>query len=97
VDHRPGFGHSIDGRDVLSRLSPFYTPLLRSIFNQGEADSSSHSLLRFLQLAARRDLFKDALCKYWQASGVDVVLSPTGPGPAPPVGQAKYWNASLLS
>ncbi|GMK54264.1 hypothetical protein CspeluHIS016_0108500 [Cutaneotrichosporon spelunceum] len=43
-------------------------------------------------IVARRDAFRSELAKYWHEQGVDVVLTPVGPSPAPQHGTAKYWN-----
>ncbi|OCF78787.1 hypothetical protein I204_00731 [Kwoniella mangroviensis CBS 8886] len=54
--------------------------------------SKKLTLEEYLALAARRDEFRKAQADHWQASGVDVVLSPPSPTPAPALGTAKYWN-----
>lgn len=44
------------------------------------------------QLVARRDAFRSQFAAHWQASGIDILLTPVGPTPAPAHGTAKYWN-----
>jgi hypothetical protein len=49
------------------------------------------------QLVERRDQFRAALSAHWRELGIDVVLSPVGPTPAPKLETAKYWNVSSCS
>lgn len=39
-----------------------------------------------------RDQWRSMLAKHWHDAGLDVVLAPVGPTPAPKHGTAKYWN-----
>lgn len=52
---------------------------------------------RPLQVASDRDQFKVSFAQHWLKSGIDVLLLPVGPGPAPPHGTAKYWNVRPFS
>lgn len=44
------------------------------------------------QLVQRRDKFRADHLEHFYASGVDVILLPSGPGPAPVLGTSKYWS-----
>lgn len=52
--------------------------------------------LRFLcpQYIAQRNRFRERFASYWQASGVDVVLSPVQPTPGSLHGTCKFINVS---
>lgn len=45
-----------------------------------------------LSRVVARDQWRSMLAKHWHAAGLDVVLAPAGPTPAPKHGTAKYWN-----
>jgi hypothetical protein len=45
-----------------------------------------------LQLNLRREALRAEYLKHYNSQNVDVVLSPVGPGPAPPLGTSKYWG-----
>lgn len=44
------------------------------------------------QLVQVRDKFRADHLVHFYASDVDVILSPSGPGPAPVLGTSKYWG-----
>lgn len=45
-----------------------------------------------LERIVARDAWRSALARHWHAAGLDAVLAPVGPTPAPKHGTAKYWN-----
>lgn len=45
-----------------------------------------------LERIVTRDQWRSMLAKHWHDAGLDVVLAPVGPTPAPKHGTAKYWN-----
>lgn len=69
-------------------------PLTQWIIDEGRWGADGAATPQLLALFARRDAFRAAFAAHWQAAGVDVVLSPVGPSPAPQHGTAKYWNVS---
>ncbi|WWD07194.1 hypothetical protein V865_005291 [Kwoniella europaea PYCC6329] len=75
-------------REHLDKVGEPMLPLSQWIIDW----SKELTLEEYLALAARRDEFRRAQAEHWQASGVDVVLSPPSPTPAPALGTAKYWN-----
>lgn len=69
-------------------------PLTEWIISQ--AGNKERTWAELTALAAQRDYFRYDFGVYWHQAGVDVVLSPVGPTPAPEHGTAKYWNVSWL-
>ncbi|KAL1404964.1 hypothetical protein Q8F55_008576 [Vanrija albida] len=65
-------------------------PLTEWIISQ--AGDKERSVSEIIGLAGQRDYFRYDFSVYWRNAGVDVVLSPVGPTPAPEHGTAKYWN-----
>lgn len=39
-----------------------------------------------------RSIFRSAYQDHWQAAGIDVLICPTYPGPAPPFETSRYWG-----
>jgi hypothetical protein len=67
----------------------------------GEVDSlvSSHfdgDHAPHCQHTARRDAFRLAYAAHFRSHNIDVVLSPYGPCPAPPLGTARYWSYTSI-
>lgn len=46
----------------------------------------------YRQLNLRREALRAQYLEHYNSQNVDVVLCPVGPGPAPPLGTAKYWG-----
>lgn len=47
-----------------------------------------------IDLVAARDEYRMEVAAHWHKAGIDVLLSPVGPTPAPQPFTAKYWNVS---
>ncbi|WOO85994.1 Putative amidase [Vanrija pseudolonga] len=58
----------------------------------GQAGDRERSREELWDLVARRDAFRAAFAAHWQATGMDILLTPVGPTPAPAHGTARYWN-----
>ncbi|KAL1404951.1 hypothetical protein Q8F55_008563 [Vanrija albida] len=65
-------------------------PLTQWIISQ--AGGRQRSTEELWALVARRDAFRAAFAAHWAAAGIDILLTPVGPSPAPQHGTAKYWN-----
>ncbi|TXT04813.1 hypothetical protein VHUM_04081 [Vanrija humicola] len=65
-------------------------PLTEWIISQ--AGGRQRSTEELWQLVARRDAFRSAFAAHWQAAGIDILLTPVGPSPAPAHNTARYWN-----
>ncbi|KAJ7457356.1 amidase signature domain-containing protein [Mycena latifolia] len=51
-----------------------------------------HTIAELWQLNLRREDLRAQFLEHYNSQNVDVVLCPVGPGPAPPLGTAKYWG-----
>lgn len=69
-------------------------PLTKWIIDEGGWGGKPAPTVKLVKCLAERDDFRLAFAHHWQDSGVDVVLSPVGPSPAPQHGTSKYWNVS---
>lgn len=74
--------------DSLKRADEPADPMTDWIVGQGKALDRDG----IIDLVAARDVYRMEVAEHWQRSGVDVVLSPVGPTPAPQPLTAKYWN-----
>ncbi|KLT40394.1 amidase [Cutaneotrichosporon oleaginosum] len=78
--------------DALADSGEEVRPLTRWIIEQSGHAGRSMGAEELFALCAARDEFRARLAAHWEAAGVDVVLMPVGPTPAPKHGTAKYWN-----
>ncbi|TXT15067.1 uncharacterized protein COLE_01260 [Cutaneotrichosporon oleaginosum] len=74
--------------DSLKKADEPADPMTDWIVGQGrELDRDE-----IIDLVARRDKYRMAVAAHWQKAGIDCLLSPVGPTPAPLPFTAKYWN-----
>ncbi|KAJ7199641.1 amidase signature domain-containing protein [Mycena pura] len=52
----------------------------------------NHTIDELWHLNLRREALRREFLQHYNSQEVDVVLCPVGPGPAPPLGTAKYWG-----
>jgi Asp-tRNA(Asn)/Glu-tRNA(Gln) amidotransferase A subunit family amidase len=80
--------------DALADSGEEVRPLTRWIIEQSGHAGRALGTEELFALCAQRDEFRAQLAAHWAEAGVDVVLMPVGPTPAPVHGTAKYWNVS---
>lgn len=59
-----------------------------------QSEGKEMDLAEYYSFVNKRDEFRLEVAKHWQSQGVDVVLAPVGPTPAPLLETAKYWGVS---
>ncbi|WVQ95446.1 hypothetical protein IAU59_002543 [Kwoniella sp. CBS 9459] len=64
-------------------------PLTEWILRQ---NTKARSAIEVMDLNYRRDIFRADYHNYFHSLGVDVILCPATPGPAPKLGTSRYWN-----
>lgn len=76
--------------DSLKKADEPADPMTDWIVGQGrELDRDE-----IINLVAERDAYRMEVAHHWQKAGIDCLLSPVGPTPAPQPFTAKYWNVS---
>ncbi|BEJ08344.1 hypothetical protein CcaverHIS641_0504290 [Cutaneotrichosporon cavernicola] len=74
--------------DSLKKAGEPADPMTDWIVGQGrELDRDE-----IINLVAERDRYRKAVAAHWQKAGIDCLISPVGPTPAPQPFTAKYWN-----
>ncbi|BEI86671.1 hypothetical protein CcaverHIS002_0700170 [Cutaneotrichosporon cavernicola] len=78
--------------DALADSGEEVRPLTKWIIDQSGHAGRILGTEELFTLCAQRDDFRTRLAAHWADSGIDVLLMPVGPTPAPIHGTAKYWN-----
>ncbi|OCF36007.1 hypothetical protein I317_00529 [Kwoniella heveanensis CBS 569] len=76
-------------RNYAARTGEPLLPLTEWILSQ---NTKARSATDIMALNLKRDLFRADYHNYFHSLGVDVILCPATPGPAPKLGTSKYWN-----
>ncbi|EPY50597.1 acetamidase [Schizosaccharomyces cryophilus OY26] len=76
--------------DLFAKVGEPIEPLTEWILNQ--PSTKNHDMAGVWKLVTERDAYRNKYTKYLQSYGVDLILCPAGPGPAPKLGEAKYWT-----
>ncbi|KAL2312851.1 Amidase [Schizosaccharomyces pombe] len=76
--------------DLFNKVGEPILPLTEWIMHQPNV--KPHDITAVWKLTAARDEYRNRYLKHLQAYGVDVLLTPVGPSPAPKLGEAKYWT-----
>ncbi|KLJ09097.1 hypothetical protein EMPG_15479 [Blastomyces silverae] len=88
------------GEDALSSINASGEPILpltKFIIHE-QPTVKPHTIAEFWKLSLERDSYREAYAKHWSATAtsptgeVDLILSPVGPGCAPPHESARYWG-----
>lgn len=85
-------GDNIKYRTVEEIWDVSAIPLVTSLYISRDLFLSFPNLIINPQLKLRRNAYRDHYNTLWLSTGIDAILCPTGPGPAPPLGNAKYWS-----
>ncbi|GMK54915.1 hypothetical protein CspeluHIS016_0115010 [Cutaneotrichosporon spelunceum] len=78
--------------DALADSGEEVRPLTKWIIDQSGHAGRILGTEELFTLCAQRDDFRTELAAHWADAGIDVLLMPVGPTPAPIHGTAKYWN-----
>ncbi|WVF67789.1 hypothetical protein IAT40_002550 [Kwoniella sp. CBS 6097] len=76
-------------RDHAAKTGEPLLPLTEWILTQ---NTNARSATEVMNLNYNRDLFRADYHNYFHSLGVDVILCPATPGPAPKLGTSRYWN-----
>ncbi|WBW75118.1 fatty-acid amide hydrolase [Schizosaccharomyces osmophilus] len=76
--------------DLFAQVGEPLEPLTEWILKQPNV--KNHDVAGVWKLVADRDEYRNQYIKHLQAYGVDFVLCPAGPGPAPRLGETRYWT-----
>lgn len=76
--------------DSLARADEPADPMTDWIVSQGRPLDRDE----IIKLVGERDAYRMEVAHHWQDAGIDCLLSPVGPTPAPQPFTAKYWNVS---
>ncbi|EPX70952.1 acetamidase [Schizosaccharomyces octosporus yFS286] len=76
--------------DLFAKVGEPLEPMTEWIMKQPTV--KDHDVAGVWKLVAERDEYRNQYIKHLQTYGVDFLLCPAGPGPAPKLGEAKYWT-----